>query len=695
MKIPLVLVASLLSLALLAADELAIARAALRDGLWDVARIHAEKAGDGDEARLVILESFAREGKWKEIVSACKSWGEDVSRSEPFACALAEAYFKLGEMAAAETTLDQANRGEAVRTAFAERIRAEIAISRGDFSAAVKLVSGASDVDSMMVAAQALDSSGDRKAAERKWRGVVASTNADENALATASANLNDEQALRLAYSRTKNAETRRFVGLRLGRKLIESKSTFAEGEGLIRAIVKDAPDTEGAREAFCALADANLASGQPAKASEILSAALEMWPETSRDSHVQQGRGWAFLKLGKTDEALAAFVRAEELAADDDARATAILKQGDALSEKGQGAEAMARYRMVLEKYPKTVAARLLQGFVNVRSLEAEGREHYRNYRFADAQKAFETVAAEDPARKPRMDYFILLCLYGQGRDEDAEKIARRLADEAADFGVQADATLWLAKLTYNRGKWADAAKLFVRFADRRPDASAAPEALVWASRASLAANDFQTAIATVTRLVGRYPDSPAKAAGLMVQGEALIELARFDEAVLVLEQAALSSGVSPVDRLRALVLKADALFAMGADNPARYFGALDTYSQVRLGEALGESMKILVAFKIGRTLEKLKRTDEAIDEYYAKVVLAYRDGRANGVRYDDEARAAFSRAAFRLADEYESRGKDFQAVRVLELVATSDVPAADEAEKRINRIERKGKLL
>ena len=101
------------------------------------------------------------------------------------------------------------------------------------------------------------------------------------------------------------------------------------------------------------------------------------------------------------------------------------------------------------------------------------------------------------------------------------------------------------------------------------------------------------------------------------------------------------------------------------------------------------------VVSFKIARVLEKLKRTNEAIDLYYSQVVLAYRDARLSGLRLSEAARTAFSRAALRLADEYESRGKDHQATRVLWLVMESDVPAADEAAKRIQRLSNKGKML
>jgi tetratricopeptide (TPR) repeat protein len=259
----------------------------------------------------------------------------------------------------------------------------------------------------------------------------------------------------------------------------------------------------------------------------------------------------------------------------------------------------------------------------------------------------------------------------------------------------MRARATLWLAKLSYNGSDWSDARRRFADYAAMAPKAADAPEALVWSARAAFAASDFDAAIQTVTKLVEAYPESPSRFRGFLVQGEALIELARFDEAVLVLERTALAEQAEAADRLRAKLLRADALFAMGADNPQRYQEALAAYNDIAMGESLDPSQKLILAYKVARTLEKMKRTEEWEKSYYEKVVLEYRRGRAGGTRYNDEARAAFSRAAFRLADEYESRGRDYEARRVLELVATSDVPAAAEAAKRIDRITRKGRFL
>jgi tetratricopeptide (TPR) repeat protein len=259
----------------------------------------------------------------------------------------------------------------------------------------------------------------------------------------------------------------------------------------------------------------------------------------------------------------------------------------------------------------------------------------------------------------------------------------------------VRAAATLWLAKFEYNRRNWSESRRLFLAYADGAPETADAPAALTWAARAAYADNDFRGAIQIASRLSERYPDSPERTRAAIIQSESLVELARFDEAVLVLDQALLAEDAPAEERLRAHVLKADALFALGADNPTRYEEALAAYRAVRLGESLSPSMKIVVAAKLARTLEKLRRIDEAIDRFYLEVVLAYRDGRKAGVRYDDAAKAAFARAAFRLADEFVSRGLEVQALNVLRLVATSDVPAAAEAERRIEHMKAKGKFL
>jgi TolA-binding protein len=487
----------------------------------------------------------------------------------------------------------------------------------------------------------------------------------------------------------------KRLAGYASGKSMLRDDATFTNGVALVRSLVRDAPDAPGARGGLAAVARAYLDHGMAKESVAVYREIFDTWPDSVKSFELQYGLGSALRALGSYAEALETFAVAEECAATDEERAGAMVEQGNVLGESGKKDEMHAKFRNVLSKYSASAAAAGIKDIVRCRELEDEGRSMYGEYRFAEAQEKFREVAEKYPAERPRMEFFEVMCLYGQGLDDEAKKRAESIASGSSDREIRARATLWLAKLSYNGGDWSDARRRFADYAAMAPKAADAPEALVWSARAAFAASDFDAAIQTVTKLVEAYPESPSRFRGFLVQGEALIELARFDEAVLVLERTSRSEKADAADRLRAKLLRADALFAMGADNPQRYQEALSAYNDIALGESLDPSQKLSLAYKVARTLEKMKRSDEWEKGYYEKVVLEYRKGRAGGTRYNDEARAAFSRAAFRLADEYESRGRNYEARRVLELVATSDVPAAAEAAKRIDRIMRKERFL
>ena len=605
---------------------------------------------------MIVLESLAGEGKWKAVAETLEKWKD--AQGDVFD------YYR--------------------------------AVVKGDHKTAMEILkkggSSAGATEALLYEAQELSHAGKRKEAVAIWRGIAARTNVSERALVLASANAMDRELLERAYTNVSSVAGRRTVGLRLGILRVRSPETAEAGERLIRAIVKDSPDASGAREAFRAIAEAHLAGQRWKEAVETYHEAAEIWPDLSKSSSVQENRALALQNLGRRDEALAALRSAVTLATDDETKASLLTKEGDLLSVMGRAEESLARYRDVLTRYPKTMVAEKIKVIVRLREAEAEGRRLYAEGRYLQAQELFKKVAEEDSARRQRMSYFELLCLYGRGEDEKAEAKARELINRCPDKSVRAEAVLWLAKVLYNRRDWAESLRLFVTYAEAVGTDESATDALLWASRAALAENDFNRAIQLSTRLLDLFPNAACKTEALLVQGEALVELARFDEAILVFERVAIAEGVRAELRLRAQILRADAFFVMGADNPVRYEAALEAFRSVLDDSGLSASRKLLVAFKIARALEKLKRIDEAMDVYYAQVVLFYRNGRMRGEWFDDEARAAFSRAAFQLADEYEIRGKDTQALNVLRLVAASDVPAAEEARKRSRRLLGKG---
>lgn len=639
------------------AEELSVARQALRDGFWDIARAHAEKAGDGDDARLVRLESLAAEGKWTSVSNALAGWAD--------AKGVAFDYYR--------------------------------AVVRGDLDAAAKLLADGGAPDGIAQArlheADCLARSGDRKGAEAVWRALCSGTNATPRAFAAAAANLGDPALLRRALELATDAPSRRAVSVRLGVALLSDPATAAEGAGLIRTVTRDAPDVPGGRDAFLAMADAALAASRWDEARALYAEAAETWPDAARLESVQSGLGWALEKLGRPAESLEAFVAAERAATNDEARAAAALKQGDSLTALGRLDDALAQYRRAEEKYPKTKAATLISHAIEVRELEKKGREFYKGYNFAEARQTFGRVAKEDPSRTPMMRFFEALCLYGAGDDDEAAKTAESLLADCPDARVRADACLWLARFRYSRSEWKPSAALF-KEASAMPTLTPerAADAVLWAARAAFAGGDFKQAIELTTDLDRRFPKDAARLPGLIVQGEALIELANFDDARLVFERVVAAADAKPADRARARLLGADALFAMGADDPARYTAALETYRALLFGGTLTPGEKIAVSFKIARALDKLRRFEEAEKTYYTNVVLAYRDERDRKVRMDDGARAAFAKAAFRVADYHEGRGEVRQAIAALEHVATSDCPAAEEARRRIRRLESKG---
>ena len=681
------------SAAVFAAGEIDFAREALRDGLWEVARTHARKA-EGDLAKIVVLESFAREGKWSDVLATVEAYGR--TEVPDFLSYKAAALYMTGAHDAARRLLESIDFSRGALSADASLLHAAVLRQEGYVDAALaKLATADGDADSKMVAAAIRKAKGEDAEAAKLWREVIAMTNASEKAVSVAAANLADAATLKKLFSTSSDPDTIRFSGLRLGVLQVRNRDTFAEGVKLVRSIVKDSPDFPGAKEALLTLADAELSRGEFAACTATYREAMDTWPESAKEPSVRLGLGWAYAETGRNEEALAEFTTALSLPADDETRALALVKSGDVFSALGKREEAMARYREALAKYPESAAAKKVKDAVAVRELEQKGREAFAAYRFDEARKLFAEVAKRDSSLAAKMKFCDLVCLYGLGRDAAAESAATALAATADDRAVRADASLWLAKFLYNRGRYREAESNFTASAELAVDATALAEPLLWAVRSAFAAGDFQRTVRNATTLDAKCPGTRADAEGMLLQSEALVELARFDEAALLAERVAVAENSDASLRLKAQLLRADALFAMGADNPVRYREALEAYTAIRSGEQLSPSVKIRLAYKLAKTLERLKRMDEAIDEYYTRVVLAYRNGRAEGVRYDEDAVAAFSRAAFRLAEEFESRGSDRQAVGVLKLVLTASVPASDEAAKRIERIKRKGKIL
>lgn len=474
-----------------------------------------------------------------------------------------------------------------------------------------------------------------------------------------------------------------------------------------------------------------------------------------SGDVHVYEGLARAQLALGRRTEAIGLFARAAKMATNSVTVARCHYRQGDVLVADGRFVEAAALFAEIaknggeyaerarfshadaLERSGDSVAsAEVFKTFAKVRgnladeamlrfascrssngvfedaiaaysrlidrkdlspalrerALVGRGRAFYRAYRFKDASADFAAVATLAPARRDEMRFLTALCHYGDRDGKAAKEEVVALLAEARDEQLRNDLVFWLAKYDALHENWVSAETGFEAYA-RAMDAHPlrAADALVRAARVAGARSDYAKAVELVSKAVKKAPSAPFLAEALLLQGEALMTLARYEDALLVLDRVQ-TAAPRPVASRRAGILRADVLFAMGAADESRYAEALEAYRVILSSVELTPSERISVAFKTARTLERLRRHEEAVDQYYADVIEAYEKERATGTWFDEAARTCYTRAAFALADHYEDKGGLQQAVNILRHVVRSRLPAAEEAGKRIAKLKMKG---
>jgi len=563
------------------------------------------------------------------------------------------------------------------------------------------------------------------------------------------------------AVEKASTPSMRRKAGYLLGFQELADAKTRASGSARISALVREFPDTQDSRDAQLRLADTLLAAGLNREALEAYDLYFNLSPAAVLDPCVQESRGLALLGAGDRAAAAGVFALAAQKAATNlSVRARCLLRQADALAQDGRWGEAAPVYASAgkdlppsearaaafreadaydrsgahenasgiyerlaqtqdtfgidaslrlcaraaaagrlpdaIARYSSLLSSTNIPSDVRARALVGRGRAYYHSYQFDRASVDFSAAVTAAPAQADRMRFLSALCLYGERREAEAVRAARALMNATADKDLKADIGLWLAKYDYNAGEYASAQKAFSAFASaRKPDARAA-DALLWAARCALARNDFTNAVATAAKSVTTAPAAPTAAAARLVQAEALMELARFDDAVLMLDEA-LSAPHSELLARRAEMLKADAHFARGADNAARYNEALAAYRAILSNGATPPGFRIEAGFKAGRALEKLggeANLAEAATMYYVNVVQAFRAFREKGTWLDDAACAFFVRAAFALVDYKVARGDVQAAAQVLKEVVSSGIPAAAEAQKRLKRLKERGNV-
>ena len=732
------------SISALCAD-LDVAKQALADGVWHSALTAADEimakadntnSAERSEARLISLEALAHMQEDSEIRRRLAEWEEETS--DKFRYWKVRSLVRVGDFSQAESALEKPFADPSLELPAA-CLKASIFMASGKYQDALQVMSG-KDVES----AKGL-SGEDARLIVAEALGRVDKRQQSNKMLAS------------LASNSSRN-EIRLRAGFLLGFSEMEDPQTYTTGVARVRGLLRSNPGDKISELAAKSFADKLLSAGDALSAEDEYRRYLEVFPAAALDVEVLEGRGQALFRLGRFSEASSAFARAEQLVenAEDKARlaylqASACISDGKlssaassfersasygganaprsyyfqayALERLGEIPRASAIYSELvknggvwgIKSELRLISISVRNGMLGeaidryAKVLESpnglsedeitdvylgRGRACYRDYRFKEAAADFELVASRRPNLADGMRFLMALCLYGAGRDVEAKKAAVKLMNSTKDEELRADLNLWCAKYDYNHGEYKEALGRFVEYAKFREGTASSADALLWAARCSSAQMEYSKAVELATQAANcAGSDKALFMECLFVQGEAVMELGRYPEAAQLFDRVASQAREGALHQ-KALMLKADALYAMGAGDMNRYEEAVGAYRLLFDAGGLSPDFKIEASFKIGRALEKLRRTKEAMDQYYKNVVLAYFEETSKGFLFGAPASTFFSRAAFYLADYYAAAGENRTVQKILERVVKSDVPAAKEAKRRLEEMNLKGLL-
>ncbi len=328
----------------------------------------------------------------------------------------------------------------------------------------------------------------------------------------------------------------------------------------------------------------------------------------TAPDIHLRLAR--CYEAAGETDQAMKAYstVR-DDPSASEETVAVATTRLGALLSAAGRHKEAIAEYTRLLGRVQDPARRNALR-------LE-RGRTHYTLGELTKAKEDFAAIREADPAEvAAEARFFLVLCLYGLGEDEEARTLAQEYVTARPDAKRIPDIVLWIAKSDFNRGDYSTAAQGFEDFAKRWPDDPRVPQALLLAARAAYQNQDYSVAVERVGRLAKDFPQASNLADARFLQCEALMELARYAEARDLLEML-IRTAPDATWIGEAYGRRGDCLALTATDDPGRYPLALSAYREALTRLADFPDSTLMYSFKIGRILERQGLHDEAADHY------------------------------------------------------------------------------
>ncbi len=458
----------------------------------------------------------------------------------------------------------------------------------------------------------------------------------------------------------------------------------FAEAAAMLDKASKGLDDPSMRADALFKAADAYYLTGKYDEAEKRYYAFATGFPGHANAPNALYQLGLSLVNLGRLNDALGIFRNLEADFPQSLFAHEAALRTADVLRASQQWDQALAKYAQIGQTYTNSATAAFCQ--------HQQGLVLYQLGRYAEAQKMFDLLLARYPESTwaPQASYMRGFCLYYLGQPEEAVKTCREFIDAYPDSEWVPEVVFWLAEQYYNLGQYREAEPLFLRVAQEFSASKLAPRAMYWAGRAAAAQLNYTTAVERYSEVAKGYPSSDILPQTRFAQGDALTELGEFSRAILAFEEIIKNYPDSPLLNA-AWGRKGDCQFSMATENPGRYGEAMNSYQAILDRPTAPVSLRLQAAYKVGRCLEKMNSPDKAFSRY---MDVVYTFASENAERSSGNV-MWFTRAAFGAAAIKERNREWVEAARIYGRVVDANVPAREEALKRIEKIRSENWLL
>ncbi len=534
---------------------------------------------------------------------------------------------------------------------------------------------------------------------------------------------------------------------------LLMDENKTKEAFPLFDEAIKEAPNTDTAAEILILKAEALLKTQQVAAAEKAFQTALDITMNPEAQTRAQTGKGWSLWEQKRYEEAAIAFENAALKCTQPDRCATALIKAGDARLAASQYEKARDNYSRVNRTYPthplaaqamyqsgivsllaaqpgaahiyfngtekdfpqsefapqaalqqaellkreqkwdpaleqyRRIATQYTNVAIQAASLNQQGLILYRLEKWEAALDKFRAVSEKFPEapEAPQAVYMQGFCRYMQGDINDSVKICKSFIEKYPDSVWTPEVLFWLGEHHYNLGDYTQAKTTFLDIVARFPKHELSDESLFWAGNSLLKQNSFFEAFTLFSRLAKEYPASPLILKTRFAQGETLTELGEFPRAILAYEEVIKKSPDDPLaDRARGRL--ADCLFTLGTSEVVRYQEALDAYQTLYKRPSAPFALRLQALYKTARCETKMGLKEKAFAHYMEVVYSVTTQTNA----LSPESIPWFTRAAFDAAAYQEQQQQWQEVINIYKRIIQADVPAKNEAQKQIKKIER-----